>query len=273
MMNILNTDVIKNFVRLCNDSWELGYNERNGGNASYRMTEKEIEECSPAFAYKSDWVELGVCEDNLKNEFFIVTGTGKFFRNTVLAPEENICIVQINDKGDSYRIVWGLTKGGGPTSEFPTHFMNHSVRKRVTGSSCRVVYHAHPVNIIALTFVLPLTDKEFSQKIWQSMTECPVIFPEGLGVVEWMIPGGVEIAKATCKKMETYAAVVWAHHGLFVTGDTFDEAFGLMHTIEKSAEIYIKALSCGQGIKQTIPLEKLPDVANAFGKEINKSLL
>ena len=28
---------VKGFVRLCNDGWEQGWHERNGGNATYRL--------------------------------------------------------------------------------------------------------------------------------------------------------------------------------------------------------------------------------------------
>ena len=44
--------------------------------------------------------------------------------------------------------------------------------------------------------------------------------------------------------MEQYDAIIWAHHGMFVSGMDFDSTFGLMHTIEKSAEMWIKVHSC-----------------------------
>ena len=109
--------------------------------------------------------------------------------------------------------------------------------------------------------------------LWQSMTECPVVFPKGVGVVEWMIPGGAEIAHKTCELQKKYDAIVWAHHGLFVSGNTFDSAFGLMHTIEKSAEIYCRVLSTGKPIMQTIPDEGLINAATAYGKKLNAELL
>ena len=74
---------------------------------------------------------MGVQADNRRGEFFISTGSGKYFRNVPLAPQDNICIVEINAAGNAWRIVWGLEKGGRPTSEFPSHFLNHSVRKDV----------------------------------------------------------------------------------------------------------------------------------------------
>jgi rhamnulose-1-phosphate aldolase len=96
------------------------------------------------------------------------------------------------------------------------------------------------------------------------MTECPVIFPDGIGVLPWMVPGQKEIAVATSKKMKDYNAVVWAHHGIFVSGTTFDEAFGLCHTIEKSAEIAVKVRSVSHSKLQTITRPMLRELAAAF---------
>ena len=132
-------------------------------------------------------VNMGVQADNLAGEYFITTGSGKFFRNVEPDPVHSIGIVEINDKGDSWRIVWGLEGGAKPTSEFPSHFMNHSVRKAATNGANRVIYHCHATNVIALTYILPLTDRDFTRALWQSATECPVVFPEGVGVCPWMV--------------------------------------------------------------------------------------
>lgn len=66
--------------------------------------------------------------------------------------------------------------------------MNLEVKK-LKDPDYRVVYHAHTTNIIALTFVLPLKDKVFTRELWEMATECPVVFPDGVGVVPWMVPG------------------------------------------------------------------------------------
>ena len=69
-------------------------------------------------------------------------------------------------------------------------------------------------------------------------------------------------------------AAVWAQHGLFASGPDFDITFGLAHTIEKSAEIYIKVLSAGQGkIRQTITDDDLRAIAHDFGVTINEKFL
>lgn len=61
---------------------------------------------------------------------------------------------------------------------------------------------------------------------------------------------------------------------LFASGPDFDITFGLAHTIEKSAEIYIKVLSAGQGkIRQTITDDDLRAIAHDFGVTINEKFL
>ncbi len=275
IMKITEVPVLRNYIRMCADGWEQGWHERNGGNLTYRMRSEEVETCRPWFqAFPGPWNEMDVQADNLKGEYFIATGSGKYFRNVPLYPEDNLCIVEINAAGDSWRIVWGLEHGGQPTSEFPSHFLNHSVRKTATSGTCRVIYHAHPANLIALTYILPLTARDFTRTLWKSATECPVVFPGGVGVVPWMVPGGSEIAKATSELMKNYDAAVWAHHGLFASGPDFDTTFGLMHTIEKAAQIYVLALSAGQGkISQTITDEDLRAIAKEFGVTLNENFL
>ncbi|MCL2181593.1 MAG: rhamnulose-1-phosphate aldolase, partial [Treponema sp.] len=248
---ITDIPVIQGFVRMCKDAWLQGWHERNGGNLTYRMTANDVDQCRVFFGQPGEWTAIGVSGENLAGEYFITTGSGKYFRNVELDTSANIGIVEINEKGGSWRVVCGH-ENARPTSEFPTHLMSHAVRKKATNGRNRVIYHAHPANIVAMTYILPLTAKDFSLALWQSETECPVVFPEGVGVVPWQVPGGTEIAAATAKIMERYSAAVWAHHGLFCSGADFDETFGLMHTIEKAAEIYMKVISTGLPVRQTI---------------------
>ena len=273
-MDILQTAAIRGFARMCSDGWLQGWHERNGGNLSYRMTEADIIDCRDAFTFDRPWVKMGVADSSLGGSHFLVTGSGKYMRNVSEDPEGNLGILEISPAGDSYRIVWGLPNGAKPTSEFDSHYLCHVVRAAATEGRCRVMYHAHPANIVALTFVLPLTAAAFSKALWQSETECPMVFPNGVEVVEWMVPGGPEIAEATRAALAQYDAVVWAHLGLFTSGPDFDSAFGLMHTIEKAAQIRILALSAGQGrLRQVIPDDGLRRVAEAYGNKLTESLL
>lgn len=237
----------KAFVRLCGDGWHQGWHESNGGNLSYRMRPEDVSACRSFFSETpGEWVALGIQADSLRGEFFMVTGAGRHFRNIPLDPSENIGIIEISPAGDAWRLVWGLP-GGRPTSEFPSHFMIHAVRKAVTGGECRVVYHTHAPNVVALTLLEQLDSRGLSTLLWKSMTECAIAVPGGVGAVPWMIPGSQEIAVATSTEMETHVAVVWSQHGVFATGPDFDTAFGIMHTIEKAAGIYLAARAANGG--------------------------
>ena len=142
--------------------------------------------------------------------------------------------------------------------------MNHAIKKMVTDNQHRVIYHCHTTNVIALTFVSPLKDEIFTRELWEMATECPVVFPAGVGVVPWMVPGGREIAVATSKLMKDYDVAIWAHHGIFCSGSDFDTTFGLAHTVEKSAEILVKMLSMSPKKLQTIQTDELRSLADAF---------
>lgn len=52
----------------------------------------------------------------------------------------------------------------------------------------------------------------FTRELWEMATECPVVFPDGIGVVPWMVPGGRDIAVATSELMKKYDVAIWAHH-------------------------------------------------------------
>ena len=263
----MDTKLVKSFTKVCSDGYAQGWHERNGGNLSYRMSDAEVEEIRDLLNEEAEWREIGTDVPGLANEYFMVTGSGKYFRNVELDFDDNVAVIRVSEDGSKYKIVYGLVNGGRPTSELPTHLMNLEVLKK-RDEGLRVVYHAHPGNTVALTFVLPLSDEIFTREIWEMMTECPVVFPQGVGVVPWMVPGGREIAVATSKLMEQYDLAIWAHHGMFAAGPDFDITFGLMHTAEKSAEILVKVLSMTDKKRQTI----MPDEFRHLAKDFNVNL-
>lgn len=272
-MRVLDTAFAKSFIRVCDDGFNQNWHERNGGNLSYRVKPEEVESVKEELSYDGEWQPIGTGVPALAGEYFMVSGSGKFMRNMILEPESNCCIIEVDQAGENYRVCWGLVKGGRPTSELPTHLMNHEVKMKATEGRYRVIYHAHPANIIALTFVLPLTDEVFTRELWEMATECPVVFPSGVGVVGWMVPGGRDIAVATSRLMEEYDAAVWAHHGLFCAGEDFDLTFGLMHTIEKSAEILVKVLSIRPDKLQTITPRDFRNLAVDFHVNLPEKFL
>lgn len=272
-MKVLEAEFVQGFIRMANDGWEQNWHERNGGNLSYRIKKEEVEMIAKHLSEQAAWQPIGTSVPLLAGEYFLVTGSGKYFRNVIIKPEDSMAIIKLDEKGEQYKIVWGLVNGGRPTSELPSHLMNHEVKMKASGGKHRVIYHAHPANIIALTFVLPLEDAAFTRELWEMATECPVVFPDGIGVVPWMVPGGREIAVATSELMKKYDVAIWAHHGMFCSGEDFDLTFGLMHTVEKSAEILVKMLSMTSVKRQTITPQNFRDLARDFKVSLPEEFL
>lgn len=271
-MNLIDAPFMRGFIRLTAEACRRGWHERNGGNLSYRLSLEDIELIKAHLARPETWTPIGIEAPELAGELFLVTGSGRFLRNVRLNPEENLALVLIDPSGRNYSPLWGLSAGGRPSSELPTHLLSQAVKKRLTGGRHRVFYHAHPPNLIAMTFVLPLTDRDFTRELWAMATECPVIFPEGVGVLPWMVPGGGDIALATGRLMEKYNAAVWAHHGLVCSGSGFDETFGLMETVEKSAEIWVKVQALG-GRRRSITGDNFRALARDFRLSLPEEFL
>lgn len=271
-MSITRMEFMENFVKVTKDAWLKGWHERNGGNLTYRLTDNEVQCISGFISENAPYSPIGITVKNLANQYFLVTGSGKFIRNISIDLADNVGIIKIDETGENYKIVWGLSNNGRPTSELPSHLMSHSIKFETTNGQHRVIAHSHTTNIISLTFVLPLDGTVFTRELWEMATECPVVFPNGIGVVPWMVPGGAEIADATGKLMKEHDVVIWAHHGVFCSGETLDLTFGLMDTVEKSAEILVKVLSMG-GKRQTITSDNFRDLAKAFKVTISEDYL
>mgnify|MGYP002516979301 FL=1 len=92
--------------------------------------------------------------------------------------------------------------------------MCHIQRLRVDPKH-RVVIHSHPTCTLAMTHILPYDEKVFTKELWKVMTECIVVFPEGIGVLPWMQCGTYEIGVATAEKMKDRRLVVWGLHGIY----------------------------------------------------------
>ena len=238
MENILNAKFIREMCLTTQNMYRLGWDERNGGNISYLLDQEEVARYLDLTKVIRE-IPIGFTAKELAGKIFVVTGTGKYFKNVLDDPETNLGIVRIKADGETAELLWGYKDGGKFTSEFPAHMMSHMARLKKDPHH-RVVMHCHPANLLAMTYVHDLDEKAFTRTLWQMCTECIVVFPEGVNVLPWMLCGTNEIGEATAEKMQTARLVVWAQHGIYGAGKDLDETFGLIETAEKGAEIYMK---------------------------------
>ncbi len=238
MKDVLTAPFMTEMIRTLTNMYAHGWDERNGGNVSLMLEEKEVGEyLDTGRALRT--IPTGFTAPELDGRCFLVTGTGKYFKNVQYAPDVNLGIVRLLEQGQQADLLWGFSDGGQFTSEFPAHMMSHVARLKVNPEN-RVVMHCHPANLLAMTYVHDLDERAFTRTLWQMCTECIVVFPEGVNVLPWMLCGTNEIGIATAEKMRTARLVVWSQHGIYGAGRDLDETFGLIETAEKGAEIYMK---------------------------------
>ena len=257
--NIFDAPFVREMCRTTANMYRLGWDERNGGNISCLLDEKEVGEYLDLNEVIRT-IPTGFDAAPLIGKIFIVTGTGKYFKNVEFDPETNLGIIRIAKDGTTAELLWGYKDGGRFTSELPAHVMSHISRLSVDPQN-RVVMHSHPTYTIAMNTVCPVDEKEFTHRLWQSNTEAIVVFPDGVGMLPCMVCGTNEIGEATAEKMKKFRLVVWTNHGIYGAGRDMDEAFGLIETVEKTAQIYMLALGHAVNV---IPDETLRGLAKRF---------
>lgn len=269
MKDILTAPFVKEMCDTTANMYRLGWDERNGGNISYLLDETEVAEYLDV-NHVLRTIPTGFEAKPLVGKYFIVTGTGKYFKNVQSDPANNLGIIRIAEDGTTAELLWGYSDGGKFTSELPAHLMSHMARMAVDPEN-RVVMHSHPTHTLAMNYVHPLEEKELTHTLWEMCTECIVVFPDGVGVLPWMLCGTNSIGKATAEKMKTYRLVIWGMHGIYGAGRTMDETFGLIETVEKAAQIYM--LTCNRPRINTIRDDQMQEIAEAFGVQYRKDFL
>ena len=269
MKNILEAKFMIETVRTLTNLYRLGWDERNGGNLSYLLYDEDIEGYLDTEKVIRE-IPMSFDASAIKGKIFLVTGTGKYFKNVQYDPAENLGIIRISEKGNVAELLWGFSDGGKFTSELPAHLMSHMVRLEIDPAH-RVVMHTHPTNTIAMSLVHDISPRAFTRTLWQMQTESIVVFPEGVAVLPWMVCGTNDIGVATAEQLKEQRLCVWTAHGIYGTGRTLDEAFGLIETVEKAAELYM--LSAGLGIKNGINDKQLRALAATFGLDYRREYL
>ena len=212
MKDILTAPFVEEMKRTTANMYRLGWDERNGGNISYMLDEEEVAQYLDLNQVIRK-IPTGFEAEALNGKYFIVTGTGKYFKNVESDPENNLGIIRLTAGGMVAELLWGYKDGGKFTSELPAHLMSHMARLSVDPEN-RVIIHSHPTNTLAMNFVHEMDEKKFTHTLWEMCTECIVVFPDGVGILPWMLCGTNSIGEATAEKMKEFRLVIWSLHGM-----------------------------------------------------------
>ncbi len=269
MTDISSSDLVKKITKTMRDMYEKGWDERNSGNVSVLLEKEWVDEYLDGRDVITSY-DLDFCVPSLEGKYFLVTGAGKYFKDAVYYPREGLGIVKIADEGSTAKLMWGFSGGGRPTSEFVAHLRSHEERLK-TDPLNRVVLHSHPTNLICMSMVHDLDEREFTRTLWRMLAEAVIVFPDGIGILPFMCFGTKEIGQKTAEKIKSFRIVLWANHGIYGAGKDINEAFGLIDTVEKAAEVYLRTY--GMETKNTLSDGDIIQVADYYGVKVKDGYL
>lgn len=245
----------------CGDLYRAGWAENHAGNVSIRLTKGELE----AYDLRSDYpvVPLSTPVPQLARESFLVTSAGSPFRVLTRDPAAHSGIITVQDDGSSYQVRWGFPEDRHPTSELPAHLRGHAAALDDRPDT-RVLLHCHPTNVIAMTQVHSLDEVEFTRSLWATNSESILAIPHGVGILPWMVCGTDDIGAESAAKLGSHSLVIWASHGVLVSGSSLHQVIGTVESVDKAAGTW---LLTRWGQRHAITDNQLLELAVAFGIE------
>lgn len=191
----------------------------------------------------SEKTPIGKTLPNLKGCYFYCKGTNKRMRDLARRPMENGSVIRICDDCASYEII--ADQAVKPTSELPAHLSMHDYLIS-NGSGYKAAIHTHPIDLVAMTHNPAFLKKDvLSHLLWSMIPETKAFCPKGLGIVPYKLPSSIELADATLEQLKEYDVVMWEKHGVCSVSENVMEAFDMIDTLSKSAQIYLTAKSMG----------------------------
>ncbi len=250
------TTVLRDAQEVSAYLWDRGWAECNAGNLSIDVTHS-VARSQPRFAPIRN-EDLATGYPSLAGRWFLVTGSGRRFRDFARDAEHNSMLLQLDEQGERYTVFWGGLNGLDikPTSELPTHLRLHQ-HLVATDATETAVLHTHPTDLIALTHMPDCRHQgNLNRVLWSVLPEVKVFLPRGVGLVPYRAPGSEDLAIATERVvLEGHKVAVWQFHGCLALGAGPADAFDRIDTANKAARVALQCRAAGHRVGGLGPSE------------------
>jgi rhamnulose-1-phosphate aldolase len=254
-------EVARDMAEVGSHLWTRGWAERNAGNLSADVTDLLASDQPDLRQLRK--LPAAIRSSALAGRSFLITATGARLRELATRPGRGLLLVRIEDDLDGYRVVWGGQPTSRATSELPAHLEIHGLLRDGRASHTAIV-HTHPTHLIALThFDSTTREHEISRLLWSMHPEVRVVLPDGVGFAPYRCPGTEDLAAATVEALQSHRLCLWEKHGCVCVGRDVLEAFDLIDTVDKAAEIYLLCCNAGHP-PQGLDSDQLDELARTF---------
>lgn len=157
----------------------------------------------------------------LTGKVVIVTGSGRRLRDIQTDPAANLGAVVINDDGQTAQLYTSPRRlFERVTSEFNSHLAVHNDQVESTGTNFHALIHAQPPNLVYLSHIRSYRDTAaLNNRLMRWEPETIVQLPQGVGVLEYMLPGSPTLMQANVESLRKHSVVLWSKHGVMARSD------------------------------------------------------
>ncbi|GIW01683.1 class II aldolase/adducin family protein [Roseiflexus sp.] len=243
---------------------EIGASEGAAGNISvYAGRSLEVQSVFPLV----EEIELPTAAPALAGGWLLATGSGTRLREIYDHPLENLGVVQIEADGTHARLYTAPSRlFTRLTSELNSHLAVHNDQVAATGSRYSALVHAQPLHLTYLSHISRYRDPvELNRRLFRWQPEMIMIFPQGVAVLPFILPGSAELMRATAAALHTHRLVVWSKHGVMAHSEvSVKRAADLIEYLETSAHYEVLNLIAGEPADGLQP-DEIRAIARALG--------
>ena len=202
----------------------------------------------------------------LAGKTLLVTGSGRRLRDIQRDPEANIGAVLVHADGITATLHTSPRRlFKNLTSEFNSHLAVHQDQVSARGLDFHAVVHAQPPYLTMLSHIPAYrSDAVFNAKIVRWEPESIVALPQGIGVLDFMVPGSEELMRNNVESLRKHMIVLWSKHGVMARSDvSVTNAVDKIEYAETGAKYEYMNLAIG-GLGEGLRQEELVAVKDAF---------
>ena len=191
-------------------------------------------------------IALPVAVPHLADGWVAVTGGSRRLRDVAQSPETIICLLHMTPDGQHATLY--AAQGVRPTSELNTHLAVHNDHVGRRALEQHAILHAQPVHLTYLSHVPRYQDTlAFNRRLLRWQPETIIVFPEGIGVLPFQVPGSAEQMAVTTSALATHRGIIWTHHGIVTRADSgIGRASDLVEYAEAAAHYEYLNLAAGE---------------------------
>lgn len=179
----------------------------------------------------------------------IVSGSGCRLRDIAEEPIANLACILVEKDGRSGRMFKSPnSQFERVTSEFNSHLAVHIDQMSRRDIQLHTVIHGQPIHLTYLSHIQRYQDWRYlNNHLLRWQPETIINFPEGLGVLPFIMPGSEPQMVETVQILRAHKVLIWSQHGVMARcDDSILRALDLVEYAETAAHYEYLNLLAGE---------------------------